>query len=69
MTNDHPGHAALQQFACNLPTMSARRGFVTGGFMRSEQSKYLAMVLGGLAMGLAVVFLALYTALRRPFEF
>jgi hypothetical protein len=49
--------------------MSAHRDFVTGGFMRSEQSRYLAMVLGGLAMGLAVIFLSLYTALRRPFEF
>jgi hypothetical protein len=36
--------------------------------MRSEQSRYLAVLLGGLFIGLAVIILSVYAALNRPFE-
>ena len=35
----------------------------------SEQSRYLAMLVGGLITGLSVIFAALYTALHRPLAF
>lgn len=37
--------------------------------MRKEESRYLAVLIGGLVMGLAVVFVSLHFALHRPFEF
>jgi len=40
-----------------------------GEFVRSENSRYLALLIGGLAMGLAVIFASLYTALHRPLAF
>jgi hypothetical protein len=71
MKNDHARDAALQQTTGKLwPCLSPRLAVVTGGPMRnSEQSRYLAMLVGGLVMGLSVIFAALYTALNRPSAF
>ena len=60
---------------CSNPPLSSLHGrspnfaAFQGDLVRSDNSRYLAVILGGLVMGLAVIFASLYTALQRPLAF